>query len=46
MHAGVDKDSEPIYSVVVTSASASDLTPAAQLLHGDENWCMPILATR
>ncbi len=36
VHAGVDKDSGLIYSVVVTPANVHDLTPAAQLLHGDE----------
>ena len=36
VHAGVDKDSGPIHSVVVTAANVHDLTPAANLLHGDE----------
>jgi IS5 family transposase len=36
VHAGVDKDSGLIHSVVVTPANVHDLTPAAQLLHGDE----------
>jgi len=36
VHVGVDKDSGLIHSVVVTSANVHDLTPAAQLLHGDE----------
>ena len=36
IHAGVDKDSELIHSVVVTAANVHDLTPAAGLLHGDE----------
>jgi IS5 family transposase len=36
MHAGVDKDSGLIHSVVVTAANVHDLTPAAELLHGDE----------
>jgi IS5 family transposase len=36
IHAGVDKDSGLIHSVVVTAASVYDLTPAADLLHGDE----------
>ena len=33
IHAGVDKDSGLIYSVVVTAANVHDLTPAAELLH-------------
>ena len=36
VHAGVDKDSGLIHSVVVTAANLHDLTPAAELLHGDE----------
>ena len=36
VHAGVDKDSGLIHSVVVTAANVHDLTPAADLLHGDE----------
>ena len=36
VHAGVDKNSGLIHSVVVTPANVHDLTPAAQLLHGDE----------
>ncbi|MBD1193442.1 IS5 family transposase [Vulcanococcus sp. Clear-D1] len=36
VHAGVDKDSGLIHSVVVTAANVHDLTPAAELLHGDE----------
>ena len=36
VHAGVDKDSGLIHSVVVTPANVHDLTPGAQLLHGDE----------
>jgi IS5 family transposase len=35
-HVGVDKDSGLIYSVVVTAANVHDLTPAAELLHGEE----------
>jgi IS5 family transposase len=35
IHAGVDKASGLIHSVVVTSAYVHDLTPAAELLHGD-----------
>ena len=35
-HAGVDKDSGLIHSVVVTAANVHDLTPAAELLHGNE----------
>ena len=37
VHAGVDKDSGLIHSVVVTAANVHDLTPAAELLHGDEH---------
>jgi IS5 family transposase len=36
VHAGVDKDSGLIHSVVVTAANVHDLTPAAELLNGDE----------
>jgi IS5 family transposase len=36
VHAGVDKVSGLIHSVMVTSANAHDLTPAVKLLHGDE----------
>lgn len=36
VHAGVDQDSGLIHSVVVTTANVHDLTPSAQLLHGDE----------
>ena len=36
VHVGVDKDSGLIHSVVTTGASVHDLTPAAELLHGDE----------
>jgi IS5 family transposase len=36
VHAGVDKDSGLIHSVVVTTANVLDLTPAADMLHGDE----------
>jgi IS5 family transposase len=36
VHAGVDKDSGLIHSVVVTAANVHDLTAAAELLHGDE----------
>ena len=36
LHAGVDKDSGLIHSVVTTAANVHDLTPAAELLHGDE----------
>ena len=36
VHAGVDKDSGLIHSVAVTAANVHDLTPAADLLHGDE----------
>ena len=37
MHIGVDKDSGLIHSVVTTSANVHDLTPAAELMHGDED---------
>jgi IS5 family transposase len=36
VHAGVDKDSGLIHLVVVTAANVHDLTPAAELPHGDE----------
>ena len=36
IHIGVDKDSGLIHSVVTTAANVHDLTPAAELLHGDE----------
>ena len=36
VHAGVDKDSGLIHSVVDTAANVHDLTPAAELFHGDE----------
>jgi len=36
VHAGVDKDSGLIHSVVVTAANVHDLTPVAELLHGNE----------
>jgi IS5 family transposase len=36
VHVGVDKDSGLIHSVVTTAANVHDLTPAAELLHGDE----------
>ena len=36
VHAGVDKDSGLIHSVMVTAANVHDLTPAGELLHGDE----------
>jgi len=36
VHIGVDKDSGLIHSVVVTAANVRDLTPAAELLHGEE----------
>ena len=37
VHAGVDKDSGLVHSVVVTAANVHDLTPAAEVLHGDED---------
>ena len=36
VHIGVDKDSGLIHSVVTTAANVHDLTPASELLHGDE----------
>jgi IS5 family transposase len=36
VHAGVDMDSGLIHSVVVTPANVHVLTPAAELLHGEE----------
>ena len=36
VHTGVDKDLGLIHSVVVTAANVHDLTPAAELLHGEE----------
>ena len=36
VHAGVDKDSGLIHSVVVTAANVHDLTSAAELLHCDD----------
>jgi hypothetical protein len=36
VHAGVDKGSGLIHSVLVAAANVNDLTPVAELLHGDE----------
>jgi IS5 family transposase len=36
VHIGVDKDSGLIISVETTAANVHDLTPAADLLHGEE----------
>jgi IS5 family transposase len=36
LHAGVDKDSELIHSVVFTAANIYEPTPGADLLHSDE----------
>jgi len=36
VHIGVDKDNGLIHSVETTAANVHDLTPAAELLHGDE----------
>jgi IS5 family transposase len=36
IHAGVDKDTGLIHSVMTTAANVHDLTPAAELLHGAE----------
>ena len=44
VHIGVDKDSGLIHSVVTTSANVHDLTPAAELLHGDATRQTPLLA--
>lgn len=33
---GVDKDMGPIHSVETTAANVHDLTPASELLHGEE----------
>ena len=35
-HVGVDKDSGLIHSMVVTAGNVSDVTVAAELLHGQE----------
>jgi IS5 family transposase len=36
VHAGVNKDSGLIHSVLVAAANVNDLTPVAELLHGDD----------
>ena len=36
VHIGVDKDNGLIHSIETTSANVHDLTPAAELLHGEE----------
>ena len=36
VHIGMDRDSGLIYSVETTAAHVHDLTPAADLLHGEE----------
>jgi IS5 family transposase len=36
VHIGVDKDTGLIHSVETTSANVHDLTPAADLIHGEE----------
>jgi IS5 family transposase len=36
VHIGVDKDNGLIHSIEITSANVHDLTPAAELLHGQE----------
>ena len=36
VHIGVDKDNGLIHSIATTSANVHDLTPAAELLHGQE----------
>ena len=38
VHSDDDKDSGLIHSVVVNTAKAHDLTPAPELLHGDEEF--------
>jgi IS5 family transposase len=35
VHIGVDKDTGLIHSVEITAANVHDLTPAADLLHGE-----------
>jgi IS5 family transposase len=37
VHIGVDKDNGLIHSIETTAANVHDLTPAAELLHGQEN---------
>jgi len=37
VHIGVDKDNGLIHSIATTSANVHDLTPAAELLHGEES---------
>jgi IS5 family transposase len=37
VHIGVDKDTGLIHSVETTAANVHDLTPAADLLHGEES---------
>lgn len=32
----MDKDSAPNHSAMTTAANVNDLTPAAELMHGDE----------
>ena len=46
VHAGVDKDSGMVHSVVVTAPNVHDLTLAADLLHGDEEEVMATPITR
>ena len=36
MHVGLDSESGLIHSVEMTAANVHDLTPAAELLHGEE----------
>ena len=36
VHIGVDKDSGLIHSVVTTAPNVHHITPASELLHGDE----------
>jgi len=36
VHVGVDKDNVLIHSVETTAANVQDLTPAAELPHGEE----------
>ena len=35
-HLGVDRDSKPVHTVVVTAANVADVTKTAELLHGQE----------
>jgi IS5 family transposase len=41
VHIGVDSESGLIHSLETTAANGHDLTPAADLLHGEGRWSMP-----